>query len=82
MRPDHKSGRGRDRSQQHIGLLQGVLKILLHERADLLRLAVVGVEVPGGERIGADHDPPLHLGAEPFGADLFVVLEKILRYLW
>ena len=33
--------------------------------ADLLRLAVVGVVVAGGERVGAEHDAPLDLGPKP-----------------
>ena len=34
------------------------------QRAHLLGLAVVGVVVAGRQRVGAEHDPPLHLGAE------------------
>ena len=34
------------------------------QRAHLLRLAVVGVVVAGRQRVGAEHDPPLDLGAE------------------
>ena len=37
----------------------------MSERADPLRLGVVGVVVAGGERVGAEHDAALHLGAEP-----------------
>ena len=38
------------------------------ERAHLLRLAVVRVVVAGRQRVGAEHDAPLHLGAEAGGA--------------
>ncbi len=41
-------------------------KSFAHERPHLLRLAVVGVVVAGGERIGAEQDAPLHLGPEAF----------------
>ena len=46
-------------------------------RPDLLRLAVVGVVVAGGERVGAEHDPPLDLVAEALGAGRFVHLDQV-----
>src|SRR5690606_12129826 len=49
--------------------------------AKLLRLAVVGIVVAVGEHIGPDDDPPLHLGAEAFGAGghVHVVQVAVLR---
>ena len=38
------------------------------QRADLQRLAVVGVVVAGRQGVGAEHDAPLHLVAEAGGA--------------
>ena len=46
-------------------------------RADLLGLAVVGVVVAGGERVGAEHDPPLDLGAEALRARRLVHLQQV-----
>ena len=45
-------------------LLEGGLEVVGDQRADLLRLAVVGVVVAGGERVGADHDAAFDLVAE------------------
>ncbi len=47
----------------------------------LLRLAVVGVVVAGGERVGAEHDPPLDLGAEALGPGLLVHLDHVAARL-
>ena len=47
-----------------IDALEGPLEVAQDERAHPLGLAVVGVVVAGGERIGAEHDAALHLGAE------------------
>ena len=37
------------------------VEVALDQRADLLGLQVVGVVVAGRERVGAEHDPALHL---------------------
>ena len=43
----------------------------------LLRLPVVGVVVAGGERVGAEHDPPLDLVAEALRPGLLVHLDQV-----
>ena len=56
--------RGRGRGDDEVDRREGRGEVLGDLRPHLLRLAVVGVVVAGGERVGAEHDPPLHLGAE------------------
>ena len=51
-------------ADQHVEPLEGVVEVALDERAHLLRLQVVGVVVAGGERVRAEHDAALDLGAE------------------
>ena len=55
-------------AEQHVEALVGGGEGVDDERADLLRLAVVGVVVAGRQGVGAEHDPALHLGPEPGGA--------------
>ena len=43
------------------------VEVLPDQRPHLLGLAVVGVVVAGRERVGAEHDPALDLGAEALG---------------
>ena len=62
--PMPKAGPRRGRGQQHVDLLEGLLKVARDERAHLLRLDVVGVVVAGREHVGADQDAPAHLRAE------------------
>ena len=57
-------GGGRGRRDQHVDLGEGRLEVALDQRADLLRRAVVRVVVAARQRVGAEHDPPLDLGAE------------------
>ena len=52
---------GRD---QHVGLLERGGEVARDQRADLLRLAVVGVVVAAGQRVGAEDDAALDLVAE------------------
>ena len=51
-----------------------VLEVALDQRADLAGAVVIGVVEARRQHIGADHDPALHLGAEAFGAGLFIHL--------
>ena len=52
---------GRD---EHVDLLERGVEVALDERAHLLRAAVVGVVVAGAQRVGAEDDAALDLGAE------------------
>ena len=61
---DLERGRRRRRRDEHVEALEGALVVADHEGAHLLRLAVVRVVVAGRQRVGAEHDPALHLGAE------------------
>ena len=54
--------RGRD---QHVDLLERRGEVAGDQRAHLLRLAVVGVVVARRQRVRAEDDPALDLGAEP-----------------
>ena len=55
-------------AEQQVERLEGRLEVADDQRADLLCLAVVGVVVPGRERVGAEHDPALDLVAEPLAS--------------
>ena len=57
---------------------EDVLEVALDQRADLLRLQVVGVVVAGRQHIGADHDAALDLAAEAGGAGLLVHVDDVL----
>ena len=60
-------GRGRRCwRQQHINTLEGRIKIPPDQGAHLLRLFVIGIDISGGQGVGADQDSPLHLSAESF----------------
>ena len=54
--------------QQNIHLLERRIEVATNQGTDLLSLFVVGIHVTGGEGIGADQNPALHLGSETFGA--------------
>ena len=41
-----------------------VLEVAANQRADLLRLQIIGVVVAGAQHVGAQHDAPFHLVAE------------------
>src|SRR5699024_4486286 len=55
---------GRGGRGEHGDLLEGGSEVALHERAHLLRAAVVGVVVAGREGVGAQQDAALDLVAE------------------
>ena len=55
------------------------VEVAAHQRAHLLGAAVVGVVVAGRERVGADHDAPLDLGAEALAARALVHVEQVDR---
>ena len=48
--------------------LEGGVEVVADQAADLQGLGVILVGVAGGEGERAEHDPPLHLGAEALGA--------------
>jgi hypothetical protein len=54
------------------------LEVALDQRADLLRLQIVGVVIAGRQHIGADHDAALDLAAETGGAGLLVHVDDVL----
>ena len=61
--------RGRSRGgEQDIHLLEGRIEIAPNQGAHLLSFFVVGIHVTGGEGVGADQNPSLHLSSEPFRA--------------
>ena len=61
--------RGRRRRQRdHVHPFERAVEVPPDQRAALLRPQVERVVVAGAERVGAEHDPPLHLGAEPLVA--------------
>ena len=69
--PSLKAGVGEVGDEHGVHLLERLLEVLRRiERAHLLRLQVVGVVVAGGQRVGAEHDAALHLGAEALAARL------------
>src|SRR5699024_5253760 len=55
---------GRGRGGEHVDLFEGGGEVALHEGADLLGAAVVGVVVAGREGVGAQQDAALDLVAE------------------
>ena len=57
-------GGRRGRGDQHVDLAEGRVEVPDDQRADLLGLAVVGVVVAAGQRVRAQDDAPLDLGAE------------------
>ena len=68
----------RRRRHQHVGLLERGGEVARDQRAHLLRLAVVRLVVAGRQRVGADHDAPLHLGAEAgLAGERHDVLERV-----
>ncbi len=58
---------------------KGRPEVLGDLRAHALGAAVVGVVVAGRQRIGAEHDPPLDLGAEAVVARARVHVQQIAR---
>ena len=74
---DPEGRRGRRRGQDHVAVRERLVEIPLDQRPDLGCLLVVGVVVTRREGVGADHDPPLHLGAEARGAGFLVHLQQI-----
>src|SRR5918992_4447769 len=57
-------GGGRSGAGDEVDGLVGPLEVLNDQGAHFLRLAVVGVVVAGRKRVGPEHDPALHFGAE------------------
>ena len=55
-----------------------VVEVAGDQRPDALRLPVVGVVVARGERVGAEHDPPLDLVAEALRARLLVHRRQVV----
>ena len=72
---DRRRG-GRD-EQVEAGLPQ-VVEVALDQRPDLLRLEVERVVVAGRQRVRAEHDPALDLGAEAAAAGREVVGEVVV----
>ena len=70
-----EGGGGSHRAGDGIHIGKGAGKVILDEGAHLLRLAVVGVIVACAQRVGAEHDASLDLGAEATAARLAVILE-------
>ena len=62
--PDRERLRRGARREEDVEPLVRGGEVADDERAHLLRLPVVGVVVPGGQRVGPEHDPALHLGTE------------------
>jgi ATPase subunit of ABC transporter with duplicated ATPase domains len=74
--------------QKHIGSLSGgernrvhlakrLLEILLDELSHLQGLEIEGVVISRAQDEGADHDPPLHLRAEPLGSRALIELDEL-----
>jgi hypothetical protein len=64
--PMPKAATRRRRRQDGVDAIgEDLLEIALDQRADLLRLHVIGVVVAGRQHIGADHDAALHLAPKP-----------------
>ena len=62
--PERDGRRGRREDHVH-AVVEDAAEIPGDERPHALRTAVVLVVVAGRQRVGAQHDPPLDLGAEP-----------------
>ena len=61
---DREGDRRRGRRGEDVERLERLAMLADEQRADALRLTVVGVVVARRERVGAEHDPPLRLVAE------------------
>ena len=72
--------RRRRRGEQHVGALVGGGEVGSDAAADLERPAVVGVVVARRQRVGAEHDAPLDLGAEAVGACRHVHRVRVGRF--
>ena len=72
-RAELEGDRRAGRRDERVDLLEGLVEVALDQRADLLRLQVVGVVVAGRERVRAEHDAALDLGAEAAAARRQVV---------
>lgn len=57
-------GAGTDRAEDGVDFLEGRLKFLLNDGADLLCAGVVGVVVSGAENVGAEDDAAFYFGSE------------------
>ena len=65
--PSLNAGGRRGRADQDVDLLEGGVEVVADQAADLEGLVVILVGIAGREGEGAEHDPPLDLGAEPLG---------------
>ena len=64
LAPSGKATVGVVGREQDVGVLVGPGEVVGDQPPDLQRLAVVGVVVAGRQGVRAEHDAPLHLGAE------------------
>ena len=72
--PSRKAGPGATGPATTSHRVEGGVEVAADEGAHLLGPQVVGVVVAGAERVGAEHDAPLRLGAEALLAALGVEL--------
>ena len=68
--PILKAGVGDVGPMIDVALRERLVEVVLDEPADLQRLQVVGVLVAARQRVGAEHDAALDLGAEALAARL------------
>src|SRR2546423_1479150 len=73
--PEGDRGRGRGHDEVHA--LEGRPEVVGDLGPHTLRAAVVGLVVAGRQRVGAEHDAALDLGAEPLRPGLLVEREQI-----
>ena len=71
--------RGRTDHDVHLG--KGPGEIARDQLPHFLRLEVIRVVVPGGQHVGAGHDPALDLVAEALAARALVHVEQVARLL-
>ena len=64
--PSLNGGMGWLAHDDHIRRFEGTLVVATEQRMHLLRLEVERVVVSRAQHARAEHDPPLHLGAESF----------------
>ena len=76
--PSSKATRGRGRGDDEVEALEGLGEVLGDLGPHLLGAPVVGLVVAGGERVGAEHDPALHLGPEAVVARALVHLGQVV----
>ena len=67
------------RAGNDIDLLEGTLKVLGDDPADLLRLVKIGIIEAGGKRVGTHENSPLDFLAKPFTARALI---EIFQVCW